>query len=78
MAGRNGLATKRTKRPMNWAKAAKILVPVLIILAVAGTSVGFMQRLRTSGRYARSSNILRIVMGAAMMLIGLYMFYLGF
>jgi cytochrome c-type biogenesis protein len=49
-----------------------------VLVLLAGTSVGFMQKLRTSERYARSSSILRIVMGAAMMLIGFYMFYLGF
>jgi thioredoxin 1 len=35
MVGRNRLASGRRKLSMNWTKAAKILAPVLIVLAVA-------------------------------------------
>lgn len=49
-----------------------------ILAVVAGTSVGFVQKLATSGKYGRLSAILKGVMGALILGIGLYMFYLGF
>jgi len=49
-----------------------------ILAVVAGTSVGFVQKLTTSGKYGRLSVILKGVMGALILGIGLYMFYLGF
>ncbi len=49
------------------------------ILAVfCGTSVGFVQKLSQSAKYAKLSNALKVIMGAAMALIGFYMFYLAF
>jgi cytochrome c-type biogenesis protein len=45
---------------------------------VAGTSVGFVQKLSQSNRYAIASRMLRMVMGTLILLIGFYMFYLGF
>lgn len=49
-----------------------------ILAVAAGTSVSFVQKLSHSGAYGRWSKILRVVMGGFMLLIGLYMFYLGF
>jgi len=49
------------------------------LLAVAvGTSIGFVKKLSGSARYGRLSGVMKIVMGALILLIGLYMFYLGF
>lgn len=49
------------------------------ILAVfAGTSIGFVQKLSKSEKYGRASIVLKIIMGIIILLIGLYMFYLGF
>ena len=49
------------------------------VLAVfAGTSIGFVQKLSQSERYGSFSTVLKIVMGSAILLISLYMFYLGF
>ncbi|MEG0493723.1 MAG: cytochrome c biogenesis protein CcdA [Clostridia bacterium] len=48
------------------------------LVMVAGTSVGFVQRVSHSGRYAKSGKVLKIIMGLAILLIGLYMFYLAF
>lgn len=48
------------------------------LVIAAGTSVGFVQRINESEKYAKASNILKILMGTAILLIGLYMFYLGF
>ena len=49
-----------------------------VLVLIAGTSVGFVQNLRTSGKYARLGVILKALMGALMLLIGFYMFYMGF
>ena len=48
------------------------------LVMAAGTSMGFVQRINGSDRYVKASRILKIAMGAAILLIGLYMFYLGF
>lgn len=49
-----------------------------ILAVVAGTSVSFVQKLTKSEKYGRVSQVLKIVMGTAILGIGLYMFYLGF
>ena len=49
-----------------------------ILAVVAGTSVGLVQKLTKSQKYGRTSRVIKIVMGAAILGIGLYMFYLGF
>ncbi|WP_121510310.1 cytochrome c biogenesis protein CcdA [Mesotoga sp. H07pep.5.4] len=49
-----------------------------ILAIVAGTSVGLVQKLSESNSYSRVSLILKTFMGALVLLIGLYMFYLGF
>lgn len=46
------------------------------LVLAAGTSVGFAHRLM--GKYGAFGQALKIVMGAAILLIGFYMFYLGF
>ena len=49
-----------------------------MLSVIAGTSVGFVQKLSGSQAYGKVSLVLKIVMGTAMLLMGLYMFYLGF
>jgi cytochrome c biogenesis protein CcdA len=49
-----------------------------ILSVIAGTSIGFVKKLSQSERYAGTSAVLKIVMGALILLIGFYMFYLGF
>ncbi len=49
-----------------------------VFVLIAGTSVGFVQKLSTSERYGISSRVIKIVMGTVILLIGFYMFYLGF
>lgn len=49
-----------------------------ILAIVAGTSIGFVQKLSSSDKYGRASAVLKIVMGAIILFIGFYMFYLGF
>lgn len=48
------------------------------LAVIAGTSIGFVQKLSRSGAYGKLSKIFTIVMGALILLIGFYMFYLGF
>lgn len=49
-----------------------------ILAIVAGTSIGFVQKLSSSERYGKASSVLKIVIGTLILLIGFYMFYLGF
>lgn len=49
-----------------------------ILAVIAGTSIGFVQKLSRSEKYGRFSRILKIVLGFAILLIAFYMFYLGF
>lgn len=48
------------------------------LVMIAGTSIGFVQNLSSSNKYGMASKILRILMGLMILLIGFYMFYLGF
>ncbi len=48
------------------------------LVLVAGTSIGFVQKLNNSERYKTASKVLKIVMGIAILLIGFYMFWLAF
>ncbi len=48
------------------------------LVVVAGTSVGFVQKINSSERYKTVATVLKTVMGAAILLIGLYMFWLAF
>lgn len=48
------------------------------LAVLAGTSVGMVQKVTKSKQYGRWSGILKIGMGSVILLIGLYMFYLGF
>ena len=49
-----------------------------VLVIVAGTSVGFVQKLTKSEKYGKTSTVLKIGMGFVILLIALYMFYLGF
>lgn len=49
-----------------------------ILAIVAGTSIGFVQKLSSSKKYGKASTILKLVMGTLILIIGFYMFYLGF
>jgi cytochrome c biogenesis protein CcdA len=49
-----------------------------ILTIVTGTSIGFVQKLSSSGKYGKASTVLKIAMGVLMLLIGFYLFYLGF
>ena len=49
-----------------------------ILAIVAGTSVGLVQKITTNKKYGRFSILLKVIMGMIILLIGFYMFYLGF
>ncbi|MEA5040885.1 MAG: cytochrome c biogenesis protein CcdA [Clostridiaceae bacterium] len=49
-----------------------------ILSVIAGTSIGLVQKLSSSKKYGKASNALKIAMGTLILLIGFYMFYLGF
>lgn len=49
-----------------------------ILAVIAGTSIGLVQKLSSSKKYGKASNALKIAMGTLILLIGFYMFYLGF
>lgn len=49
-----------------------------ILAIVAGTSIGFVQKLSSSEKYGKASTVLKIAMGTLILFIGFYMFYLGF
>lgn len=49
-----------------------------VLAVIAGTSIGFVQKLSKSDKYGRFTIILKTVMGGAILLIAFYMFYLGF
>ena len=48
------------------------------LVMVAGTSVGFVQRINESNKYKTVAAVLKYIMGAAILLIGFYMFWLAF
>lgn len=49
-----------------------------ILVVIAGTSVGTVKKITQNPKYGKISNILKYVMGIIILLIGLYMLYLGF
>lgn len=49
-----------------------------VLVLIAGTSIGFVKKITASGKYGTFSKVLKIGMGLAILLIGFYMFYLGF
>lgn len=48
------------------------------LVMIAGTSVGFVQKIGSSETYHKAAKILKIMVGAVILLIGLYMFWLAF
>ncbi|MDD4495287.1 MAG: cytochrome c biogenesis protein CcdA [Eubacteriales bacterium] len=48
------------------------------LVIIAGTSIGFVKKLTASEKYGKASRIINIALGCLIMLLALYMFYLGF
>lgn len=49
-----------------------------ILVLIAGTSVGFVKKLSSSDKFGKFNQVFKITMGAVILLLALYMFYLGF
>lgn len=49
-----------------------------LIVVLAGTSVVFVRKITASKQYGILSKILKYIMGSVILLLGFYMFYLGF
>ena len=49
-----------------------------ILIVVAGTSTGFVGNVMSNKSYGKISNIVRIIFGLLMLLVGLYFLYTGF
>lgn len=49
-----------------------------VLVLIAGTSYGFVQRFTQNEKYGTFSKALKYVMGGLILLVGLYMFWLGF
>lgn len=70
------------------AKGGNILLGIILMLCyslghsaltiVAGTSIGFVQKINASEKYKVFSTVLKIAMGTVILGIAFYMFYLGF
>lgn len=48
------------------------------LVLIAGTSVGFVHKVATNESYGKLSQALKILMGAIILMLAFYMFYLGF
>lgn len=48
-----------------------------ILVVVAGTSIGFVKRTKQSAKYEKINNIIKILLGILILVLALYMFYLG-
>lgn len=49
-----------------------------VLVLIAGTSVGFVKKVSASAKYGRFNKVFKVVMGTLILMLGLYMFYLGF
>lgn len=49
-----------------------------ILVVAAGTSIGFVKKISAGEKYDKLGAVLKAVMGAAILLIGFYMFWLAF
>ncbi len=49
-----------------------------ILAVIAGTSIGFVQKLSQNEAYGKASSMIKVFMGSLILLIAFYMFYLGF
>ncbi len=49
-----------------------------VLIIIAGTSIGFVKKVSSSEKYGKINKVFKTVMGILILLLGLYMFYLGF
>ena len=48
------------------------------LILLAGTSIGFVQKLKSSSKYVGMANGIKIIIGSLILLVGFYMFWLAF
>lgn len=74
------LAIVAEKSSLLWGILLMILYSIghSTLVIVAGTSIGFVQKINSNQKYQKAGTILKIVMGIVILLIGLYMFWLAF
>ena len=48
------------------------------LVMLAGTSVGLVQKFNSDAKYATANTVIKILMGSMILMIGFYMFWLGF
>lgn len=48
------------------------------LVLIAGTSIGFVKKITTNNKYGSFAKLLKYFMGIVILIIGFYMFYLGF
>ncbi len=48
-----------------------------VLVVVAGTSIGFVKKTKQSTKYEKINNVIKIVFGILILVLALYMFYLG-
>lgn len=49
-----------------------------LLVIMAGTSIGFVQKVNSSNLYGKTGNIMTFIMGMLILLVGFYMFWLVF
>lgn len=49
-----------------------------VLVLIAGTSIGFVNKITASNKYGAFSKVIKVIMGIAILAIAFYMFYLGF
>lgn len=74
------LAIIAGKGSMLWGILLMILYSIghSTLVIVAGTSIGFVQKINSNKKYQKVGTVLKIIMGIGILLVGLYMFWLAF
>lgn len=74
------LAIVAGKGSMLWGILLMILYSIghSTLVIVAGTSIGFVQKINSNEKYQKVGTALKVIMGIGILLIGLYMFWLAF
>lgn len=74
------LAMVGAKGSLLWGTLLLLLYSIghSILVIIAGTSIGFVSKLSSSKKYDKVSKILKLLMGIVILVLALYMFYMGF
>lgn len=74
------LAVVASKGSLAWGILLFLLYSIgnSILIVVAGTSAGFVGNVMSNKSYGKISNIVRIIFGIIILLMGLYFLYIGF